>query len=373
MNEQFDQLVDYVRQNLNQGVPEDQIRQTLLQYNWNADLVDRAFLSIKVPQTPYSPAPTYPESNATSQPSPANANNWEQSNITQAQAPSVYEHANQVGPEPNAPKKYRVFRAIGDTFHAIKNNAGAFFLSVILSYAVAVIFLFAISFVINKALYGEFGLLFASTSKLLTVLLGSLVLYTVWYALAGAFILATTSLALYDGSENRKSSLSTILSNSFSRLGRVVLADVLFFLVTFWPIILIIFLPIILLTNGVGESNYSSILLPILILVALIWNYVASVRFALAPYVALFELDVPVTKTLGRSKHLLVKGGQWFLVKGFLFLLLVLILLAIASGQNLPELMNSNNIVISIFLIIISIVVDGALVMLYHNRKIIRE
>lgn len=372
MNEQFDLLVDYIKQHLNQGVPEDHIRQTLLQHNWNSELVDRAFLSVKVPQTPYQPVPPYSETNVSNQPSQVNVNNWEQPNNTQVQAPNAYENINQVNTEPNAPKKYKVFRAIGDTFKTIKSNAGTFFLSAILSYTVAAVFLFVISFVIGKLLYGEFGLLFASTSKLLTVLFGSLILYTAWYALAGAFILATTSLALYDGSENRKSSLSTILSNSFSRLGRVVLADILFCLVAFWPIVLIIFLPIIFLTSGVGGSNSSLILLPILMLVATVWIYIALVRFSLAPYVALFEPNVPITKTLGRSKYLLVKGGQWFLVKGFLLLLLVLIILAVATGQNLPELMDSNNIAVNIFLIIVSLVVNGALVMLYHNRKIVR-
>ena len=225
MNEQFDQLVDYIRQHLNQGVPEDHIRQTLLQHNWNAELVNRAFFSVKAPQPSYPPTPPYSDLNTTSQPNQASVNNWEQPHNTQAQAPSVYEHTNQVSPEANAPKKYKVFRSIGDTFQAIKKNPGAFFLSVILSYVIAAVFLFLISFIIGKVLYGEFGLLFASTSKLLTVLFGSLILYTAWYALAGAFILATTSLALYDGSENRKSSLSAILSNSFSRLGRVVLLE----------------------------------------------------------------------------------------------------------------------------------------------------
>lgn len=274
MNEQFDQLTSYIKQHLDQGVPENLIRQTLLQHKWNADLVNRAFLFVKAPQI------SYPKSDATSQPSNLNANNWGQPNTTQAQAPSAYEHANQASPESNAPKKYKVFRAIGDTFHAIKHNAGAFFLSVVLSYAVAAVFLFVISFIISKVLYGEPGLLFASTSKSLTVLLGSLVLYTAWYALAGAFILATTSLALNDGSENRKSSLSTILSNSFSRLGRVVLADVLFCLVAFWPIVLIIFLPIIFLRSGVDGSNSSLILLPILMLAAVNWIYAALLRFA---------------------------------------------------------------------------------------------
>jgi uncharacterized integral membrane protein len=67
-----------------------------------------------------------------------------------------------------------------------------------------------------------------------------------------------------------------------------------------------------------------------------------------------------------------MKGGQWFLVKGFLLLLLLVIVLAIATHKNLSELMNSNNIAINIVLIIASIIVNGVLVMLYHNRKIVR-
>lgn len=371
MNEQFDQLVDYIKQHLSQGVPEDRIRNTLSQHNWNPELVNSAFAAVNNA----NPLPDNPQPFQSPAPITTQYQSQQPSNAPSSQ-PNDYQtslqNPQQVATDPNTPKKYKVFRAIGDTFQAIKKNASAFFLSVILSYVVAAVFLFVISFLISKVLYGEFGLLFASTSKLLTVLFGSLILYTAWYALAGAFILATTSLALYDGSENRKSSLSQILSSSFSRLGRVVLADLLFCLVAFWPIALIIFLPIIFLTSGVGGSNSSLILLPILMLVAVIWIYIALVRFALAPYVALFEPNVPITKTLGRSKHLLVKGGQWFLVKGFLLLLLILIILAVATGQNLPELMDSNNIAINIFLIIVSIVVNGGLVMLYHNRKIVR-
>ncbi len=107
-------------------------------------------------------------------------------------------------------------------------------------------------------------------------------------------------------------------------------------------------------------------------LVVVMWIYIALIRFALTPYVALFEPDIPITKTLGRSKHLLVKGGQWFLIKGFLLLLLGLIILAVATGQDLPELMDSDNIAFNIFLIIVSVIVNGGLVMLYHNRKIVR-
>ncbi|MDQ3094327.1 MAG: hypothetical protein M3Q70_04105 [bacterium] len=372
MNEQFDQLVDYIRQNINNGIPEDHIRQTLLQHNWNSELVDRAFLSIKTPQIPNSSALAYTDSIAVSQQNQASANSWDRSSNIQPQTPDVYEQTNQLNSEPYAPEKYKVFRALSDALKAIKKNARAFFLSIVISYLIAFIFLAVITFVFVMAFYGEFNLLFASTSKMLSVLVGFLLLYTAWYALAGAYILATTSLTLYDGRENRKSSISTILSSSFSRLGRVFLANLLFSIVVFWPLVLIIFLPIIFLSSGLGGNNSSLILLPVLMLVAVIWVYVALVRFALVPLVALFEPNTPIFKTLGRSKQLLTKGGQWFLVKGFLLLILVLIILGVITGSNLQELSDSKNIAVNIFLIVLSIFVNAAIVMLYHNRKTIK-
>lgn len=365
MNEQFNELVNYIRQHLNQGIPEESIRHTLLQHNWNPELVNHAFATVKSPTlSPDIQQPPTPQQ-FNQQPQ-----NWNQQN-SQVQ-PESQSQSSQPSSNVTAPQKYRVFKAIADTFGAIKNNAATFALAVIISYAIAAISLFLISLLIGKLLYGEFGLLFASTSKLLTVLFGSLILYTVWYAFVDAFVLAATSLAIYDGSEKHKSSIGTTIVQSFARVRRVIAANVLFALVSFWPIVLIIFLPIIFLTSGHTGGSSSLILIPILMLVAVVWAYIALIRFALAPYVALFEPDVPITKVLGRSKYLLMKGGQWFLVKGFFLLLLVVIVLAIATGKNLPELENSSNIGINLFLIIASILVNGALVMLYHNRKIVR-
>jgi hypothetical protein len=286
MDEQFDQLVSYIKQHLEQGVPEDHIRQLLHQHNWNPELVDRAFSAVKAPAPPTYQQPTSFPQSSTSQP---------QAYEQQPQQP-VMDSFNQPSPNPTAPQKYRVFRAIGDAFHAISNNAGTFILSVIISYAVAVGSLFLISLITSKVLYGQYGLLFASTSKLLIVLFGSLILYTVWYAFADAFVLAATSLAIFDGSEKRKSAIATTITNSFARVGRVITANVLFALVSFWPIVLIIFLPIIFLTSGHTGGSSSLILIPVLMLVAVLWAYIALIRFALAPYVALFEPDIPITK-----------------------------------------------------------------------------
>lgn len=349
MNEQLDQLVSYIKQQFNQGVPEDSLRQLLIQHNYDPKLVDIAFATVKSPTS-------LPD---TQQPLPP-------------QQPESSTLTNQTSPSLSAPQKYRVFKALADAFGAIRNNLGTFLFAVFIVYAVAAGSLFLVSLLTDKLLYGEFGLLFASSSTLLTVLFGSLIVYTAWYAFANAFVLVATSLAIYDGSENRKSSIRTIISNSFARAGRVITANVLFALVSFWPIVLIIFLPIIFIISGHTSGNSSIILMPILMLVAVIWVYIALMRFALAPYVALFEPDVPIKKVLGRSKHLLMKGGQWFLVKGFLLILLLAIVLAVATHQSLPELMNSNSLAMNIVLILVSVIVNGALVMLYHNRKIVR-
>jgi len=333
--EQFDQLVRYIKQHLDQGIAEDNIRQVLLQHNWRGELIDRAFLTAR------PPSPIH-------------------------QSPAASSH-------PEASQKYKVFQSIGDTFRTISKNPSTFVLAVVCSYAIAVVSYVLVSFIIGKVLLGEYGLLFASTSKVLTVLFGSLLLYTLWFAFAGALVLAATSLALPPSSENHKISIGAILSQSFTRIGRIIATDILFCVVSLWPIVLVIFLPFILLSGGTtGGGNASLLLFPVLLTAAIVWIYVALFRFALASYVALFEPDVPIFKTLSRSKHLLAKGGQWFLVKGFLLVLLVLTVLSLVTGHNLSELMDSANPAINIFIIVLTVLMNGALVMLYHNRKTVR-
>jgi hypothetical protein len=328
-SEQFGHLVTYIKQHISQGIAEDNIRHVLLQYHWDAESVEQAFSAAKA--MPPAPLPI---------------------------------HA--------APQKYKVFRAIGDTFRAIRKNPITFLLSAVLSCTIAVVSLILVSTIMDKALYGDLSPLFASTSKQLTVLLGSLVVYTLWYGLSSAFVLAATSQALYEGSEGRRSSIRTTLSQSFARLGRVVTANILLSLIVFWPAAIIISLPVILTFSGSAGVTLSLVLLPICMLIALVWACLTLVKFAVAPYVALFEPRVSITRTLGRSAQLLSKGGQWFLVKGFLLTLLITLVIAAATGQTPQDLSNSSNAVSSILLTALSILVNGAMVMLYRNRKIVR-
>lgn len=192
MNEQFNELIAYIRQCLNHGIPEENIRYALLQHSWNTDLINHAFEVVKS-RNPASVAQQPPSTQ------PYNQHSQGRSQENTHMQPASDSEPDHISPNTSAPQKYRVFKAIADAFSAIKNNAGVFVATVIISYVVATGTLFIVSFAIDKLLYGDFGLLFASTSKLLTVLFGSLILYSIWYAFAGAFIFATTSIAIYDG------------------------------------------------------------------------------------------------------------------------------------------------------------------------------
>jgi len=271
-----------------------------------------------------------------------------------------------------APKKYPVFKALTDAVNAIRNNAKTFALTIIISFVVAAVSLFLISLAAGIILVGGTGTNFNSTSKLVVVIIGALLVYTVWFALANAFVLSATSLAVYDGSDNIKSSVRRTLSVSRARFRRVAAASILYVLLAIWPVVIIIITPLVLLLTGHLGGNSSVLFVPVLILIAIAWEYIAIIRYALTPYVALFEPEIPVTKTLGRSKYLLQFGGQWFLVKGFLLLIGLCIILALITHRSLYQLTNSNSAFIDIVFILVSIIINAVLVMLYRNRKIVR-
>jgi hypothetical protein len=147
---------------------------------------------------------------------------------------------------------------------------------------------------------------------------------------------------------------------------------VLFSLVVTGPLIGYIAYVLILLV-----TNPAYLLLPAgtigLLLVSLIWAVIAFLRFGLMPLVGLFEPEVPVRKTLSRSKFLLMKGGQWFLVKGMLVMLFIYIVLAAATNSSVQELSNSNNIAIQVVLGVFGLLAEAVLVLLYRNRRAVKD
>ncbi len=330
MNDHFDQLVNYIKQHLDQGVPEDHIRQALHQHNWDHTLVEQGFAAAK---TPAQPAGT--------------------------------QHAG----GPVATQKYTVTQALQELFKAIANNATAYALAALVSIAASVAVLYVINYLIGLAFYAPMGWYFLPKWQIWTMLVVYLVAYTAWYAFAGAFITSAVALALADGRHGHKSSLNTILKQALARTRHVAGAHALFVMVSIWPAVLVIALPLILLLTSLNLGLAVFLFVPLTYLAAMVWVVVTVVRFALAPYVALFEPEVRVAKTLGRSKQLLMRGGQLFLVKGLLLVFLISFAISAATHTPYDKLANNTDPVLDAIALILWLGMHGVLVMLYHNRK----
>lgn len=262
--------------------------------------------------------------------------------------------------------KYTVFGAVRDVFAAARNNMGNFLLSLVISLAISLITLFLI-ILLTGGLVGVSIISVISrgfTTGILTALVGVYLLYIAWYILTNAFTLASTSWALYVGAEGRPSSLATILSRSFARIGWVVLANLLLAIIVIFPYVLV-FLAIAGLMLIKVNVLFLLFIIPI---VYIGWIYFVFTRFALIPFVALFEPDVPLLKTPVRSRQLLKNGGAWFLVKGFLLLIVVAILLLLLTDAVAPKPGIVSVIFSNLIAALLPIMANGVLVMLYRNK-----
>ena len=271
---------------------------------------------------------------------------------------------------PSAPEKYKIVKSVADTIKAAKNNIVTLLVTGFIAYVAAVILITVIALVMIKLFISRLNIFSLSGGVVIGGLIGGLVLYTLWYAFAYAFILAVTSISLRDGAQKRKGTIGGTLKSGLGLIKRVALANTLVALVVIWPIAIISFLPLLLLSSG-GRTG-AAIFSLIAGVVAVVWAIIGSLRYSLVPYVAIFEPDVPIKKTLGRSKELLKKGGQWFIVKGFLLILLIGGILGAMTGKNLQELNSANNIGVNIIFVIVSAIASGSLAMLYLNRKAVK-
>ncbi|MGO3701976.1 MAG: hypothetical protein ACTJG2_02185 [Candidatus Saccharimonadales bacterium] len=334
------ELTRYIRTLLEKGTSEDVIRQKLIDRDWKPTLIDEAITAARQPAD--SPS----------------------TDDTQPTAPSLSD----------LPQKYTLFGALSDVCAAVKYNAAAFAGSVVCSYVIAIIGLVLASMLFVGLLYGSLRAVPTFDSVAMGAfgfgqfILGAIAVYALWSALAGALLTATIALSLRDGMKQQKSSLGAVLSTSFARLGRVVLANILFGAITFLPLFAISFLPLLFVLGNQTSGSAIYAIVPILMLASVVWMYFSFVRFALVPYVAVFEPKTPILSTLNRSKQLLANGGQWFIVKGVLLLLLVLIVVGVLTTPDPYANSTLGNIVSFIFAIIIPIFSCGALVAFYHHR-----
>lgn len=332
------QIVEYIQTHLNNGHSADSIRQILLHYGWPSDQVDAAFAAVDAAATVNHQV--YPEP-------------IQSSYSTAAQPTTTY-------PQTNAPTKYKVFRAIKDAFEAIEANPQTFVITTVAGYAVAFVLL-----LIKNKIQGSLSLSMYGSSFFFLLFL---IVLAIWNALTNVVTYSFASMAIADGAQNKKSSISEVFQYVAPLIPRLVLTSLLYTIVVLWPIGLIIFSSFFLLSAGMA----SMVIVPIILVASMVWILIAMLRLALVEYVALFEPELPLHSVFKRSSYLLRKGGQWFIVKGLLLLLAFAIVISLITGMNIQTVTTTTNTVLVVIIMLADVVINSVMVMLYQNRVQVR-
>ena len=260
--------------------------------------------------------------------------------------------------------KYPVHRAVLDTIHAIKTNLLTYIISIVLS---GVMVLVGVAVLIIPVFTVFFSIAHAggvSSGTTIGLIIGAIIFAIAWFIVAGAFLITYTALALDAGANGRRSGVGETFRASMGMLKRVVAANLLIAAIAVGPFILAAALGLAFAVHG-GPLTVLSFLFA---LAGMIWVYVALLRYLLAPYVAIFEPEVPISKFLTRSRELMRKGGQWFVIKGAVATILVVLILSFIAGPSLQKLPTPISILLNLVALVVELVASGTVVLLYRNR-----
>lgn len=364
MDQRQDQLHDYVSSQLQQGMPVGQLYEVLLSAGWPQAMIEKAVDEVFATSTHVS-AQALPVPN----PNPY---------VDPYQQPALSQQPAQQ-PQPLIdPPKYRVFQAIFDAIGAIKANVLQVILSIVIGYglAAACIVIF-VALTAGSAIIGIPLWLYSQSPT--SMLIISAVIFVGTFVITsalGTLIISMTSLAIYAGAERRRQPFGEIFKHAVRSIWRVTLANLLFGIVVVGPLLassLIMLVFFFAMSRSGSNGNMFAILSPLTALAATVWMVIALLRYPLASIVVLFEPQLPVRHSLRRSYHLLRNGGQWFIFKGFLLAVFIMLIVAIISGSaDLDELQSSDNTVVNVVMAILSIIMTGVLVLLYRNRRAIK-
>ena len=265
------------------------------------------------------------------------------------------------GNEPGSgPAKYRLFQAVPDVVAAVRTNARAYVTVAAISFAV--IILAAIVAGLGVAMLAPF--IRGNGVALITIVLILLVVVTLIIAVAGALMQNTTSLALAAGADGKTTRVMETLRKGWSRILRVSAVNALVVAIAMGPLVGAY---IALFVGTITGNSGLALLSTLLVLAGVIWSVMAILRYSLSSYVALFESEIPVTKTLLRSRELLKGGGQWFVVKAVLLAVAITIAVSMLTGTSPQQ--SSSNPLVNLVSLVLSFLLSGSFVMLYRNRR----
>jgi hypothetical protein len=413
MDEHYQNLKSYITTRLQTGAAPDAIRQDLVQHNWDPAIVDRALTElvptgaapIPAPQAqPTAPvdqtaagytgqaAPAVQQTGPYAQPQASPADPYATSQPQVAADPyapvqavpqnSTVQQPGSGNVIPKPTPKYKVFTAVADTIQAIRRNLIEYIAVAAIAIAIVLGVTFGLVVMLTTVVFGKIlghgGSIATSISLILTIV----ILYYAISTAATTLLQIVTNTAIAEGADGKRTSIAHIVQSGIRLIGKVLLTNLLVGLVAVAPLLITSVILIVgafaSLASGLSGTHSSfgggSLIVMILLqMIAILWIIFAMFRFALAPIVAMFEPGTSPWKSLGRSHQLLQGGGKWFLFKGSLLVLAVVLLLALVTGQSLKELQGTSNIAVNAVAIIIEVLANGALVMLYRNRRMVKD
>ena len=336
------EAAEYVRSHLKAGYSEEQIKRHLADNGWDEPHISHAFFLA-----------------------------GQKGNRTLSSQSKEHKKSHKIESEVSEAQKLKVFYACQEAFRLLRKNKATFIVAVLLSLVFSIIIFIPILIVTAVFIAGtisQSGDISSILRTLTVLLLISISLGSIWQALSISITQIVTALTLFAGKNGERVSVNDIMNSSFKKLVKVSKVNLLISFIMYWPLILLVVgLPFVS-----GTISNAAIIYPLATLLFTIWLIIALLRYSLAPFVAIFEPEISVRKSLKQSRKLLEKGGQWFLIKlGLLAISISIVVIFFGSllgTGSVNEIADGNNIFINLILIALGIGVHSVLAVLYLNR-----
>lgn len=264
--------------------------------------------------------------------------------------------------------KYGIIDSLQDLYGAVKNNPVSVSLIVLITYITSVIFLIIVGLLVSIPLIASIMTGSLDLSGLAILSVAALAIYFFSYALVMSYTLSGVANSL---SPERPKLLLTV-KKTFSSLLRTTIYFLSMWLVAHAPLFLLWLVLLVtssIFSSALTDSNVLLFIVPPLI-VASLWIYIALLRFAMVPFIAIFDPKIKLKQSFAKSKQLLANGGQWFVFKGTLITVALLIVITLLTTSDNGDPISEAALYIgALALLFIWFLAQGCLTMLYFEKS----
>lgn len=270
---------------------------------------------------------------------------------------------------PSENRTYGIIDSLKDLYRATKSNPLSVLVIVVLTYITSAAIMMLIGLLVAipllvSIMYGSFNIAALAVSSFV-----ALAVFYFFYVLAMSLMLSGVAHSL---SPKRPNPLLTI-KKTFASLPRTTI-----YFLTLWLVALAPFAAMYVITlaaSSIFSSAPSAVnlllfLIPLLSLAAIIWVYIALIRFAMVPLIAILNPKIKLKQSFAKSRQLLANGGQWFIFKGALILFGIAVAIILLTDPKYDNTLPEAVVYVAIFvLLILMFLAQGCLTMLYLKKS----